>query len=216
MLNSRNLVAVLAVVLAASQSNLVGAADDATKAAAKSAAETATPAPGYRVGDRLSAPATTRSGTTSTTDYKLTAWEQLVPKDWDPLKDFRSLNLGMMSDGDPRAMEALERLKREWDNAPTEASMNGERIRIAGFIVPLEGDVDQLREFLLVPYFGACIHVPPPPANQTIHVKAAKPVKGVRMMDAVWVSGQLLTEKSDTRMGASGYRMNAQVVAPYK
>ena len=212
MLNSRKLVAVCAVLIGTSQVNFVSAADDA----AKGVVEAATPAAGYRVGDRLSSPATTKPGTTATTDYKLTAWEELVPKDWNPLKDFRSLNFGMMGDGDPRAIEALDRLKREWENAPTEAGMNEQRIRIAGFVVPLEGNIDQLREFLLVPYFGACIHVPPPPANQTIHVKLAKPIKGVHMMDAVWVSGQLLTEKSSTSMGASGYRMNAQVVAPYK
>ena len=56
----------------------------------------------------------------------------------------------------------------------------------------------------------------PPPANQIIHVTSAKPIKGVRTMDALWVSGRLHIASSDTGMGTSGYRMDAEVVAPYQ
>jgi hypothetical protein len=72
-----------------------------------------------------------------------------------------------------------------------------------------------MREFLLVPYLGACIHTPPPPANQIIHVKPLQPSKGLHMMDAVWVSGRLKTPRSDTSMGISGYSMDAVRVEPY-
>jgi hypothetical protein len=73
-----------------------------------------------------------------------------------------------------------------------------------------------MREFLLVPYFGACIHTPPPPANQIIHVTSATPIKGFRTMDAMWASGTLRTAISDTAMGNSGYRMELEVAAPYR
>lgn len=66
-----------------------------------------------------------------------------------------------------------------------------------------------------MPYFGACIHVPPPPANQIIHVRSAKAVKNVRTMDAVWISGVLKVERSDSSMGASSYSMKAVSVEPY-
>jgi hypothetical protein len=66
-----------------------------------------------------------------------------------------------------------------------------------------------------VPYFGACIHTPPPPANQIVHVVADKPIKGLRTMDAVWVSGTLKPFRQDSAMGMSGYQMRAAVVAPY-
>jgi hypothetical protein len=166
----------------------------------------------YKVGDKL-APAkdAARSG-----DFRLTKWEDLVPKDWNPMKDLQDLNLGMLSDGDPRAIEALNRLRRAWDTAPPERSMDNQRIRIAGFVVPLEFNNDRLREFLLVPYFGACIHVPPPPANQIIHVTTAKPLQGVRAMETLWVSGRLHASSSNTSMGTSGYRMEAEVIEPYK
>lgn len=175
---------------------------------------------GYKVGDRLApqvraAPAPSPRDPKAT-EYKLTNWDQLLPKDWNPLKDLQNLNLSLLSDADPRAQAALARLKREWENAPTEASMDNQRIRIAGFVVPLEGEADKLREFLLVPYFGACIHVPPPPSNQIIHVKAAKPVRGVRAMEALWVSGRLRATVSDTKMGTSGYQMEAERIEPYR
>jgi len=72
-----------------------------------------------------------------------------------------------------------------------------------------------MREFLLVPYLGACIHTPPPPANQIIHVKTDKPAKGLRMMDAIWLSGRIRSFRSDTAMGVSGYRMEAAGIEPY-
>ena len=75
---------------------------------------------------------------------------------------------------------------------------------------------DGLREFLLVPYFGACIHTPPPPANQIVHVRSQTPVKGLRSMDAVWVSGTLQIDSTKTDMGVSGYAMIAHQVQAYK
>lgn len=142
-------------------------------------------------------------------------WDDLVPKDWDPLKQFKNMNFSLMSDSDPRANELLKRMRETWDNAPTNNDMDGASVRIPGFLVPLEDTKAGLKEFLLVPYFGACIHTPPPPANQIIYVKADKPPKGFRSMDTVWVSGTLKTLRSDSYMGASGYRMDAVVVERY-
>ena len=67
----------------------------------------------------------------------------------------------------------------------------GKSVKIPGFAVPLEGDdgFDYIKEFLLVPTYGACIHVPPPPPNQVIHVILDKPVYFEKIMYAVWVSG---------------------------
>ncbi len=187
--------------------------------AASHAAGSAAPAAeaAYRVGDKLAPPAPAAKPTAARKgDFKLTEWDSLMPKDWDPMKELKDLNLGALRDGDPRANAALERMKRAFDTAPTEPALNGTRIRIAGFVVPLDVQGDQLREFLLVPYFGACIHTPPPPANQIIHVTSAKPIKGYRTMDAMWVSGTLSTAISDTAMGASGYRLEAEETAPYR
>ena len=92
--------------------------------------------------------------------------------------------------------------------------LDGQAVRIPGYVVPLEESPEGLKEFLLVPYFGACIHSPPPPANQIIHVLPQTASK-VRSMEPVWISGTLQREKTDSYMGAAGYRMKAQKVEPY-
>ena len=65
-------------------------------------------------------------------------WEGLVPKGWDPAAEFKGLDLSKMQDSDPKAMETLDKLKAAWDNAPAEPSLNGKKMRIAGFALPLE------------------------------------------------------------------------------
>jgi hypothetical protein len=147
--------------------------------------------------------------------YQEIKWEELVPKGWDPTKEFKALNLATLQDSDPRAMEALEKMKALFDNAPTEPSLAGKKIRLPGFAIPLERKGELTTEFLLVPYFGACIHTPPPPANQIIHAVLAKPIK-LRSMDPVWASGTLSIKTADTPWGKAGYRFAADKVVPYE
>jgi hypothetical protein len=165
----------------------------------------------YKLGDRLPQ----KSGVTAA-GYKEVPWDALVPANWDPAKELGALDLSTLSDSDPRATKALEKLKAAMDNAPIVPAMNGSRVRIAGFMVPLDGIRGQITEFLLVPYFGACIHTPPPPANQIIHVVPVKPYKTDQGMEAVWISGTIETVRAETGMGNAGYRMKAEVVTAYK
>lgn len=148
--------------------------------------------------------------------FRTVNWDELVPKDWDPMAEFKGLDFSILQDGDPRAAKMLQKMREVWDNAPANPALVGQAIRIPGFVVPLEETKDGLKEFLLVPYFGACIHSPPPPANQIIHVLPKTAAKGVRSMDPVWISGTLAQVKTDSYMGAAGYRVEAVVVEPYK
>ena len=164
----------------------------------------------------LAGPAALAAGPGATTPaFKDVPWEDLVPKGWDPTKRFRDGNLGMLSDANPKVLQLMREMRETWDNAPTNSAMDGAAVRLPGYVVPLEEVKGEMKEFLLVPYFGACIHTPPPPANQIIHVVADKPVKGLHMMDAVWVSGTLQTFRQDSAMGTSGYKMQAAAIAPY-
>lgn len=149
-------------------------------------------------------------------DFKDIKWEALVPKGWDPTKDLRALDLAKLQDNDPRAMEVLEKIKQMWDSAPTEPSLAGTRIRLPGFAIPLENKAGKVSEFLLVPYFGACIHSPPPPANQIVHVVAKKPVANLLSMSAVMVSGTLSLKYANTPWGNAGYSLAAESVSPYE
>jgi hypothetical protein len=148
--------------------------------------------------------------------FTTTNWDALVPADWDPFKDFRGLDIAAMQDGDPRTEQLMKKMREAWDKAPTNPALVGQKVRIPGFVVPLEDSAEGLKEFLLVPYFGACIHSPPPPANQIIHILPRTPAKGVRSMDAVWIHGVITVERTDSYMGMAGYRIEAQEVLPYQ
>lgn len=98
---------------------------------------------------------------------------------------------------------------------------NNAKIRLAGFVVPLEFDDSQrISEFFLVPYFGACIHMPPPPPNQIIHVVInTDDMKDgftlQNLYDPVWVSGLLKTELIENSVATSAYSMSASDITPY-
>ena len=164
----------------------------------------------YRTGERLK-PKTAEA----TSRYREIQWEELLPKDWNPMEAFKGIDLKQLDDKDPRAIAALEKLKVMWDEAPTTKALDGQRLRLAGFIIPLERKGDLVTELLLVPYFGACIHVPPPPANQIVHVVLARPIKDLRTMDAYWVDGKLSVQRGDSGMGTYGYRMHADRLEAY-
>lgn len=164
----------------------------------------------YRVGDRL-APgvAAVAAG------YREIRWDELVPAGWDPAAEFRSLDLARLRDSDPRARQALARLRAAWDAAPVEPALDGQAVRLAGFVIPLERRGKLVSELLLVPYFGACIHTPPPPANQTIHVVLVKPMADLQTMDAFWISGTLKVGRGESGLGAFGYRLRGEQLERY-
>jgi hypothetical protein len=142
-------------------------------------------------------------------------WEQLIPAGWDPYKDLKALNLDKLKDNDPKADEALKKMRKMWDNAPINPLILGQSVRLPGYMVPLEDLPEGTKEFLLVPYFGACVHSPPPPANQIVHVVLDKPTKRFRLMDTLWVTGALSATKTDSHMGMSSYRIDAKQVTSF-
>jgi uncharacterized protein len=102
--------------------------------------------------------------------------------------------------------------------------LSGQTIRIPGYVLPLEFSGKQVSEFLLVPWVGACIHTPPPPPNQIVHVKPVKPVTISGMFEAVWVTGRLSAQSLTTNLSMVdgeaaidvGYSLTAAIVEPYK
>ena len=74
------------------------------------------------------------------------------------------------------------------------AGIVGKNVRIPGYVLPLELVSGKATEFLLVPTVGACIHTPPPPGNQIIHVKFSDGIEISQLYTPVWVSGELETE----------------------
>ncbi len=96
--------------------------------------------------------------------------------------------------------------------APVVAALDGKRVRIGGYVVSLDFDATKVKEFLLVPFVGACIHVPPPPANQIVYVKSADGFEVTGMFDPVWVTGTLKATTSYTGLAEAGYSLTAEKV----
>ena len=96
-------------------------------------------------------------------------------------------------------------------------ALSGKRVSIPGFMVPLEDDLDVVTEFLLVPYAGACIHVPPPPPNQIVYVKMDKNTKvQVTFTDPILVTGTLNISTVQSPYGDVSYDLSGESVVPYQ
>lgn len=101
-------------------------------------------------------------------------------------------------------------------DAPVVKALDGQSVSLPGFVVPLEGDSELITEFLLVPYFGACIHVPPPPPNQLVHVTIKGGVPIDSLYDAIVVTGIIKTQTWSGEIAQVGYQMQAVGVAPFE
>ena len=122
----------------------------------------------------------------------------------------------------------IEKLMAKYKEIQTSVveALNGQQVRIPGYFLPLELSETKVTEFLLVPYIGACIHVPPPPPNQIVHVRTLqkKGFSSKNLYEPVWVIG-VITAKSmvkdlylaDGSSGVNiGYTMQAKRIEPYK
>jgi uncharacterized protein len=95
---------------------------------------------------------------------------------------------------------------------PVVDALDGKLVQIGGYIVPLDFDATTVKEFLLVPFVGACVHVPPPPANQIIFVKSAKGIDVGKVFDPIYVTGTMKVNFTSTGLADAGYSINADQV----
>jgi hypothetical protein len=119
------------------------------------------------------------------------------------------------------AQFAAYRAKMLERNRTTNAGIDGQRVRLKGYLLPLVESEETTRDFLLVPFVGACIHVPPPPANQVVAIRAQTPFKPPGLFTPVWITGRMDREMAtkvlylvDGRAAVpSGYAMDAERIA---
>jgi len=153
-------------------------------------------------------------------------WEVLIPQNSNPNQVFED-----MTDEEYYALSENELVILEqtvqamFDAAPVVEAFDGQQVRIPGFVLPLEFSGTLLKEFLLVPYFGACTHTPPPPANQIIYGKLKTGFKFESIYLPVWITGTLNTTRSQSELTESGmangvdvqsaYAMDVQLIEPY-
>jgi hypothetical protein len=94
--------------------------------------------------------------------------------------------------------------------------LDGKLVRIPGFVVPLDDFQEEGAEFLLVPYYGACVHTPPPPPNQIVMVgMTGKKAIKLNLFDAVWMSGRLKISSVESPYGSVGFQLEGLKVEPY-
>ena len=106
--------------------------------------------------------------------YKTIDWNDLMPDPWvkEMSKDMAAMSkLSYLQDSSDEATKAMSAIRKKLDEAPIVKTQLNKKVRIPGYAVPLDAERSDKREFLLVPYFGACIHTPPPPANQIVLVR---------------------------------------------
>ncbi|MNH14151.1 hypothetical protein D3C79_737390 [compost metagenome] len=144
-------------------------------------------------------------------------WQQLIPAgapviqpQLAPLHDLSQLS-------DALAAEAAPAARQTAPNAPVVKALDGQQVKLPGYIVPLEvSEEGRTTEFLLVPYYGACIHVPPPPSNQIVHIFSEIGVKVEDLYQPYWIEGQMLVKATSSELADAGYQMEAEKIYAYE
>ena len=113
-------------------------------------------------------------------DARQITWDDLLPEGWVPPR----VAVDHFFDAPPTQTVAST-------DAPVVAALDGQRVRLPGYLVPITMEGERLKEFLMVPYFGACIHVPPPPPNQVVFVRLPEAVAVEDPYGPHWVTGVL-------------------------
>lgn len=148
----------------------------------------------------------------------LIQWDDLMPEGYGAglMELFDSPELDQIDDYSERGMELMRQMMQKLSSAPVVDDMDGRMVSIPGFVVPLDSPGGMVRHFFLVPYYGACIHVPPPPSNQIIDVHFEPGTHDDNLYDAILVSGRLTTETYSHEMGSASYRLEAYSIQPYE
>ncbi len=148
------------------------------------------------------------------------SWEELIPADFkqpeNPFETMTQDEIDKLMDGSPESKAIIAQLEKEFYYAPTVATLDGMRVKLPAYITPLEFDGQmKLEEFLLVPYLGACIHTPPPPANQIVHAMPAEAIEVDDMYSPVWAIGKLRVDTKTSALAEAGYQLELEEIEPY-
>jgi hypothetical protein len=133
-------------------------------------------------------------------------WLELMPEEeLSALQDIPEVDhMGMMETPD-------------YSNSNPVLAMNGAEGRLPGYIVPVSITADnKISEFFVVPYFGACIHVPPPPPNQIVYAKPETPIDMTEIWAAYWVYGKIEVKPTRNAVAQSFYVINVEKVEPWE
>ena len=172
-----------------------------------------------QVGDSISA---------EETQFQTVEWVDLIPPEVLEILLNPPAYISEIEDGSPEDQitsqisnatleEEEDVYQRALASTDVNTELDGQSVRIPGFVVPLEFDEAQtISQFFLVPYFGACLHMPPPPPNQIILVDAPAGVQMAALYEPFWIEGQISTTVSENDMAKSAYAMQLHRLTPYR
>lgn len=161
-------------------------------------------------------------------DYQQIEWTDLIPD-----QDLQALlappqQLDTVAEGDLADQISSELQLQLQEDVPLSAyeqalistrvkdDFDKRLVRIPGFVVPLQYNEQQrVTEFFLVPFFGACLHYPPPPPNQIVYSTSKEGFELETIMDAFWIQGQMSTQLVENDMAVAAYSMRVDSVEPY-
>lgn len=158
----------------------------------------------------------TLAATFANADVRELQWSDLLPADAPPPPPPLAIH-DMSQLADVLAAENGPAAAQQSPAAPVVKALDGIQAKLPGYIVPLDmSEEGRVIEFLLVPYFGACIHVPPPPSNQIVHATSELGVKVDELYQPFWIEGLLRVEHASSELAEAGYRIDAQKIYFYE
>lgn len=138
----------------------------------------------------------------------------VIPPQLTPLHDLSQMGSSL---GDALAAESAPAARQQAPDAPVVKALDGQQIKLPGYIVPLEvSEEGRTTEFLLVPYYGACIHVPPPPSNQIVHVFSEMGVRIEDLYQPYWIEGRMQVKNTSSELADAGYQLDAEKIYAYE
>ena len=162
------------------------------------------------------------------TQFQTVEWVDLIPPEVLEILLNPPAYISEIEDGSPEDQitsqisnatleEEEDVYQRALASTDVNTELDGQSVRIPGFVVPLEFDEAQtISQFFLVPYFGSCLHMPPPPPNQIILVDAPAGVQMAALYEPFWIEGQISTTVSENDMAKSAYAMQLHRLTPYR
>ena len=148
-------------------------------------------------------------------EAELLAWSDLLPD-----QDLEALEALSEGRADPSLMSMLGQQSEVEGQVGTfnvVEDLDGAVVRMPGYILPLDfSENSSAREFLLLPYHGACVHTPPPPPNQIVYLRSPELIRFNSLWEPVWVEGRIELERVDTDLAATAYSMVVRSVEPYQ
>lgn len=162
-------------------------------------------------------------------EYRTIDWIELIPDDdldalMNPPDVLSTIADGSVQDVLPnesdqpayRLDDQSQRYEAALQSTAVRSEFDGQKVRIPGFVVPLDfDDTRMVSEFLLVPYFGACLHAPPPPPNQIIHSSFTGGLSVDDIYQPFWLEGTLSVGVEATELGTAAYGIDVDRVSFY-